>query len=378
MKLRFAGVYIAIFLLTLFIPSFARAQFAIRSPQNWEVIQQNSTHEGQVHLDIVELPRASALEYLVLNVPQSGESQHVIIRNFFEATEGQFHTVLSLPSGGWYELQIIARDAAGAEIDRRVVRRFGVGEIYLSAGQSNSVNAGDPFPFTSDSVSTFDPWIGLWQQARNPMPVGNGFGGSIWPYFGDLMSRRLHVPVAVISVGCGGTSLAQWLPNAPPVTMCSSPQNGNLFERLKFTLKTLRTRGGVRAILWHQGETDAAMGTSAKAYVDEFAEVVKALNADETAPLNWFVAHATYFPDLKGGVPRSCEGLSLSLESMRKQQVIRAAQERIWKLGLAHPGPDTDQWIGEEFRSPSQYCIHFNAYGQKIHAEGWAAQLSRW
>src|SRR5581483_7095684 len=61
-------------------------------------------------------------------------------------------------------------------------------------------------------VSTFDGKV--WRLADDPQPgtQDKSKGGSFAPSFGDAMVERYHVPVAVASVGFGGTSVREWLP----------------------------------------------------------------------------------------------------------------------------------------------------------------------
>ena len=55
---------------------------------------------------------------------------------------------------GWYDLQVRLLDAAGAEIAGRTVQRVGVGEVFVTAGQSNAANHGiRPQTPVSDRVS---------------------------------------------------------------------------------------------------------------------------------------------------------------------------------------------------------------------------------
>ena len=93
-------------------------------------------------------------------------------------------------------------------------------------------------------------------------------GGSFIPAFGDAMVRRYHVPIGVASTGQGATSVRQWLPQGArvrqePTTGGMKPvgpgeweSNGVLFDRLLLRCALLGTKG-FRAVLWHQGESDA-------------------------------------------------------------------------------------------------------------------------
>jgi hypothetical protein len=69
----------------------------------------------------------------------------------------------------------------------------------------------------------------------------------------------------------------------------------------------------------------------------------------------WIVARVSYVPEL----------------AREKMDAIRAAQLEIWTKGLAEPGPDTDDLLGD--MRHSQDHIHFSKRGLEAHAARWFA-----
>jgi hypothetical protein len=256
--------------------------------------------------------------------------------------------VLSLPAGGWHT--ILAR-RSGSETTWVLVRRVGVGEIFVVAGQSNSTNYGaTPLAGGNDRVSAFDGR--RWSLATDPMPgVQDGsYLGSPWTILGDMLQRALGVPIGIASTGHGGSSVADWQPDRPPV----SPQvDQPLYPALP---QRIRALGDIRAVLWHQGETDASRGMSAEEYIRSFRRIQQALEADIGRPVTWVVARASYLPR---NAPDS-------------RQEIRRAQEALWREGWALPGPSTDELQG---RLRSLDGGHFSRRGLRVHAELWFANL---
>ncbi len=120
--------------------------------------------------------------------------------------------------------------------------------------------------------------------------------------------------------------------------------------------------------MWHQGEGDASGGLSKNAEkVEEYSEalirVLSAWRADAGWDFPAFTAQASVWPmaNAKHGGDR----------------YLREAQALVWKRGVAHAGPDTDQ-LGLEYRQDdSASRVHFNAAGLKAHGEIWAEILSR-
>src|SRR5207245_2095803 len=82
----------------------------------------------------------------------------------------------------------------------------GVGEIFIVAGQSNSANHGERRQHPNSAlVVAFSN--GRWQPADDPQPGASGSGGSFLPAFGDKMAERFKVPIGLVSVGVGATSV---------------------------------------------------------------------------------------------------------------------------------------------------------------------------
>jgi hypothetical protein len=78
--------------------------------------------------------------------------------------------------GGWYHVDI--RVLSGAEqVALRRVEKIGAGEVFITAGQSNSCNSGNIPQFPRDD--RISAWTGSgWQHADDPQPIGCGTGGS--------------------------------------------------------------------------------------------------------------------------------------------------------------------------------------------------------
>lgn len=259
----------------------------------------------------------------------------------------RWKATLRVPEGGWHALEYrtsaIARPAVA-------VRRFGVGELFVIAGQSNATNWGERDPAhasaVNDLVSAFDGRV--WTVARDPMPGAqdDSSGASPWPRFGDLLERELGVPVGLAVVGHGNTSILDWLPDGPP-----RPDGPGkpLYPALRDRVRRL---GAVRAILWHQGERDVWERLDTGAYVAAFLRLRDGLAADTGCAAPWIVARASFEPGADENAMRA----------------IRDAQGRLWAGHEALRGPDTDELRGE---LRARDGVHFSARGLEVHARLW-------
>src|SRR6185369_1369496 len=153
-----------------------------------------------------------------------------------------------------------------------------------------------------------------WWIAADPMPgvQDTSQDGSPWPTCGHLLRQSLGVPVAFASCGFGGTSVRQWQKGQE---FQNQSEKVRLYDGL---LQRVRALGEFRAILWHQGESDAAGGMKTEQYVELFTKLRNDLAADFGHESTWMVAHAAFCPGL----------------AQEKIDAIRAAQTEIWKRGL--------------------------------------------
>jgi hypothetical protein len=224
-------------------------------------------------------------------------------------------------------------------------------------------------------VATFDG--NDWRLADDPQPGASGDAGSFMPPFGDAIADRFHVPVGIVACGVGATSVREWLPRGAafpqPPTLLGNVQalgdgswasTGALFAAFTARMKQLGPQG-FRAVLWHQGESDANQqdptrtlpGTLYHKYLEQLIrESRREIGWD--AP--WFVALVSYHQPGDEASPD-----------------IRSAQASLWQAGVALEGPDSDALTGE-FREHGGRGVHFSGPGLREHAARWAEKVAPW
>ncbi len=247
--------------------------------------------------------------------------------------------------------------------------------MFVIAGQSNSTNYGEePQTVRHGMTSAFDGE--RWRIADDPQPgvQDNSKRGSFIPAFGDALSEKLGVPIGIACVGHGSTSVRQWLPEGdvfdsqPTMTRFVSEaaggkwkSDGKLFEGLIARMKALGPQQ-FRAVLWHQGESDAHQaaghGISGAEYRKMLTRIIEESRRRAGWRVPWMVAQASYHSAADPGDPE-----------------IRSAQAEICKSGLALQGPDTDQ-LGPEYREKNGAGVHFNAKGLAAHGQLWAEKVA--
>ncbi len=351
------------------------APLTLASPLDYQVFQRQTWREGQVRIRGRVPAGTTGLQVRFTGESQWGDLPGAWTAVAFDPDDGSFDASRKVPAGGWYACQVRAF-RHGQLIGRMHVPHVGVGEVFVVAGQSNSSNHGSQRQRpASGMVSAFDG--NRWRPAHDPQPGGSGQGGSFIPAFGDAMTAKYRLPIGVASVGVGATSVREWLPEGE--RMANQPttgrhvrevgpheweSTGELFDKLASRLAALGPRG-CRAILWHQGESDAGQARSGypadrqisgEQYTDFMARLIRASRALAGWKVPWVVALATYHSQSDPG-----------------DEEFRAAQAALWRCGLAVEGPDSDA-LGPPYRDG----VHFNAAGLKRHGQLWAERVGAW
>lgn len=236
--------------------------------------------------------------------------------------------------------------------------------VIIGAGQSNMANSPQASVYLPSNPGAIDQLYinnGGVYNAPDPL-LGNSINN--YPSFGGgnpilrvadaLISAGLFDHALVASVAIDGSSVADW-------------ETGSLSTRLPVLIARLNAKGlltgpNVTAVLlWGQGETDQALGTTQTAYFNSLTNVINATrNAGFSGP--WLVAVETYFSGL----------ISVPVQNAQKAIINHAAN--IWG------GPIADNLIGNA--CGGQICrpddLHFGDFGMPFYTGntvGWLASL---
>jgi|688.fasta_scaffold16861_12 hypothetical protein len=352
------------------LKSMGNPSIIIQSPSERHIFQRKT--DGTAELTVIgkidgELLPNWKLQYRLDNHPW----QDMPINQ----NDSIFTSKITLTSPGWHdiELQLVAekRTLATQRIDR-----IGCGDVFVVAGQSNSANHGEE-RLTSSSPHVMNFNGTRWLPCTDPQPGASGNNGSFIPPLGDLLNQKLNVPIGFLTTGIGATSVREWLPpeisfpNPPTITnrVIQQPDghwksDGTAFEMLVARMKSLGPNG-FRAVLWHQGESDANQADPTRTLDGKlYAEYVTHIINDSRKAIGWdppwMIAQASYHsPNDTGSEP------------------IRSAQASLWKSGVALQGPDSDALRGS-FRDQQGNGVHFSGPGLHAHAKAWADRLVPW
>ena len=289
----------------------------------------------------------------------------------------RFHASAEIPAGGWYRIELrLTRDRQTiAEAD---VSPVGIGEVFVIGGQSYMAGCHAFTAAIDDSlgrVTATSPELGSWRIAHDPQPAivqriddasmrllaewartldlrfprgeSSPFRGSVWPMTMNHLLPLLGVPIGLVHVALGATTIAQWQPG------------GVLYGNLR---DAVRMAGDHRAVLWGLGESDAASGTSTQAFFDDMRQLRAALVDETGIDRPWIVAATTTHPAYAANVAG--------------ENAIRAAVAQLWREPGFLPGPDTDILGGLGLhRADENHGGHFTKLGQERAALLWFSAI---
>lgn len=320
---------------------------AISSPDTFQVFQRDDSDQGRI----------------VISGTYSGTTPtkiqaRALTRDGFDGATTSWTTITTSISGGtysgafnvrggWYDLQV--RAVTNHTVTGNTsVSKIGVGDIFIMAGQSNAANyGGTPRTPTDERVVKTD-LTGTWAAGTDPQPSANNTNGSPWPAFGDALVALTNRPVAIFAVAQGGTSVNDWQSN-----------DANYTDKLKVAIQSFPSQG-FKAILWHQGESDAVATITQAAYATALRAIITNTRSDAGWTVPWGIAvTATYSePD-----------------PLTSQSNVQAAQTEVAADSNNFVGANTDDLTSGTYRSDG---THMTNTGLSTHGGRWATKVATW
>jgi hypothetical protein len=284
MRVRTGLVAAFAVLVAVLIPAQAAVAQAVRgptirldSPRAYQVIQRDAVG----HASISVRGRCTGFDGR-LRV-RWGDGPWVGVR---AARDGAFSARLDVTGPGQAPLQVVSLSRPSLTATRGFV---GVGDIFVIAGQSNA--SGRSPVMTEVGYEGLQPALfgndDRWKALRDPVdsPLGQvdkvsadrRAAGSVWPLVAAELLGEETVPVAFVPCARGSVPLSRWLPKPGART-----SRRNLYGSM---LRRVKAVGGVRAVLFWEGEGDARAGTPRDEFARELRSFARAIRADIGAPV---------------------------------------------------------------------------------------------
>ncbi|GAB3502658.1 T9SS type A sorting domain-containing protein [Emticicia fontis] len=342
------------------------AQLMITFPMNRAVFQRNNSGGGVIPIAGTFQTRVDRIDARLVSIKGGSTVDWIPIsvNPNFGSFSGGIYAV-----GGWYKLEV--RAIYGNNVISTVsIEKVGLGEVFLIAGQSNAQGyegRGNP-PSLDDRVNIVTNFYSYGQITEVPFPVVGhldenmkiaplGNGSWCWGKLGDLLTTKLDVPVMFFNAAFEALGVEEWSKSAngergQDFYSGNYAMPGYPFENIRKSMHNYANMFGVRAILWHQGETDNDKGTSFDTYKNALQYVIQRSRNDSGREISWMVSKAS----------RTRRGTS--------QTIIEAQRAIIREYPNVFNGPDTDEIL---HRSDG---VHFESFSLIQLAEAWSDRLN--
>lgn len=251
-----------------------------------------------------------------------------------------------IPAGGWYRIEV--RSMLDTELlSSASAEPVGVGEVFLTAGQSYSGGSGDELMSVDDPqgrIVSYDVGTDTWVIANDPQPNDIGDGGTIWVPMANVLLDKLRVPIGFVHTGGDGIPSRLWLPGEPNYNQ---------------VLAAGQALQNFRAVLWQQGESDVIENTPTATYYSNLTTIRSSLVGAWGIEPVWLAAKSTRHT---------------IYVKPNEEQAIRDAISQLWTTPGFGQGPDTDLLGGENRGGPGTRW-HFTGVGQRNAGAMWFAVL---
>lgn len=344
-KKLFAGISLFAGALFISTTSLAASTVNIQIPTERAIYQRNNENVADMTIQ-VSYQGTAKLQAQV-------SEQDIPICDWIDLTKSEEGDTLykgtlpNIPGGGWYKVTVREVDATtGEELEQTSVDKVGVGEVFITGGQSNSCNFGEQkMEANEDIVSAYNAKKQKWQHCEDSQPNSTGFntgneGGSPWPSMGDALVAKTGVPVGFVSTGVGSAKIEEL--------------RTQHYYAIKDAIQSLKPYG-YRAFLLHQGEADTPT-TDRGEYLNSLQTLIAQTREDAGYPLNWMIAQVSYAWKNYNDTAK--------MESMKETQRAACNEYDIFV------GPTTDDLQGEYRREADR--LHLSELGLIEHGTRWA------
>ncbi|RZM29667.1 MAG: T9SS type A sorting domain-containing protein [Pedobacter sp.] len=319
MRWIFYGLIVCLFTSSALAQTIATG-IDVTYPETRAVFQRDNDNTSTIYVSGSYYQPVDSLQIrLVAEV--AGQGINTEWRTLQKAVQGGIFQGKIKGTGGWYRLEVQAF-YNGSVIASDVVRKVGIGEVFIITGQSNAQGFQDfgAVGAADDRVncvsynnilenSLADPPAPVFEQLSATSVIGmRGQSAWCWGRLGDLLAQQYNVPVLFINTAWAATTIQNWIESFDDKTtkniFALGTPNENMpkgmpYANLRIALRYYCSLQGLRAVLWHQGEFDNfPLQTERTAYRQALESLVAKTRFDTNRYPAWMLARAsrTGFP----------------------------------------------------------------------------------
>ena len=387
-------------------------QTTIIYPHNRQIFQRNSQNEATIALLGKCNQDLDLIQYKFEPV-KKGQGTLIDWTSLNTAPLGGYYQENVLVKGGWYTLKIRTYKNSKL-IDSTSLQRVGVGENFIIAGQSNAQGSARDTNLSSGAkddrvnVANFYNYYTFYNSSTTNKKIGDlstdfpftefskldsqatigpmGLSNYYWPRLGDMLTEKYNVPVSFINAAWLGTKMRNWYESSQTNPKPSqNPFNPDLyytagypFINLKRSVELYGFKNGVRAILWHQGETDSfsfkndneeTKKAEATKYKNQLIDVIKNLRNQTGIEVPWLVSEISFAAGRVDGVCTSNYWDNNFIQAQR--EVVTSSD-----LPQVFSGPNTDNVEIPRKNDEIAACVHFSPAAYEEVANLWSEKIN--
>ena len=391
-----------VFLLTFHVGVFGQS-VGVVYPHFRQIFQRNSLNEATFSVLGNCHENSTLVQYKLVPV-EKGQGVAIDWSNLDEAPGGGFFQGKVKAKGGWYALWVRSMGVNKVWQDSTMLSRVGVGENFIIAGQSNAqgtkrksnekgatddrVNCANFYNFFPDFNS--NPTHKVFGERNLDFPFDNftklddnatigptGLSQYYWPILGDSLVKKLNVPVCFYNASWFATTMKNWMESSKGIPSPNPWTNNTAYYtdgfpyiNLKKVVEAFGVKGGVRSILWAQGESDNNFETTGSDYYNQFVELIAIFRKQTGLDIPWVIAEASFTANRyeNGGCTTPLWNPSII---KAQQDVVTLSQ-----ISEMYSGPNFDGIEVPRKDDIYSLCVHFtpDAYSQVANA--WLTKLN--
>ena len=258
---------------------------------DWQIVQQTA---GRADIELGGFYRKKEegnYQEIYVRVVKEDSGEIVLCWKRAELDETRCRWTIKLdqiPAGGLYRVESCLKEGRDICLEWATrgdcVEHFGVGDLFVIAGQSNAVGYGkdpvyDPPELGVHLFRSSDKWdiathpLGDSTHTHHEINM-EPVNGGVSPYlsFAKRLYRETGYPIGLIPTALGGSPLARWNPE----------QEGDLYSNM--ISRVWDSGGMIRGVLWYQGCADTGSVVDANTYGDRFRDMVHRIRTELQHP----------------------------------------------------------------------------------------------
>lgn len=279
-----------------------------------------------------------------------------------EVKDGHWSVDLTLPEGGLYRIEAIyAAVGCSTNWGRKIkcVHHIGVGDLYMTAGQSNMSGYGRETAYDPPCLGVHALYCnGKWRVASHPLHDGvdslyehNDGAAETSPAlsFARRLYQELHIPIGIIPAAIGGSPLRDWNPD----------EDGCLWRE---AFARTEICGGIKGIIWSQGCADGTPEL-APTYLERFKTTVKLWRKDMNSEFPILIVQANRWVGQSNGDNADEKYWGMIRDAQRRSALEIEGVYTIPSYDLPtsdgiHNGSASNVVVGERLAGAALYYIY--------------------